>query len=301
VVQNLSLDNVAQIKRRISEKLEMNLMEFPFVVANRKLSKKLQSIEVRKQDLGTGAEICWTVTGSAKFGLPVPSDADYLYVVISEARKHNSPRIPITPHHILTRLSIQPGKAEYQSVIRGLQRLLSTTIISEGLWHDHRTGKKISLKRGFHLIASYSFRSTFDEAGQEEFGGFSYIELAREVFSSIKAGYLKSVDWDAYLSLPGYLPRRCYLYLLKKAGNKKEWEVNLSTLRDFLGLSPDRELRKVRYDLEKKGLPPLKTIGFLRDWEWKGKGSAKLWLQFEKPLRIEERWRLLQERGIQGS
>jgi hypothetical protein len=267
----------------LNGKDEMNLAEFPIARLGR--SDTRLTIEYKGQiidKLGNVIEQKWLVSGNATFGLPTEF-ADrvlvaLMYITSKESSKEISKetnlkvnnldrRVPFTIYRVIKLLGLSRNKRNYSAVEKALQQLVGVTIYSEGAFWDHQQQKRITTKKGFHILEEFWLKS-FDEddsredgeddAGEDvesasvESGSIhsqsdiphhpdtitGYIVWGERIWDSFQAGYIKNLDIDFYYSLENTLARRLFRFLDKRMHYQESYQIDIFDLAARLGMKP---------------------------------------------------------------
>ncbi|MBI3946804.1 MAG: replication initiator protein A [Armatimonadetes bacterium] len=267
---------------------EMNLAEYPFALLTRRMSENQKTIEVEQQVRADGGEVVtqsWVVTGSDRYGLPLAVDED-IYIALMKILKDSGFRdrtIPFTRYQILKILGKDVSKREYDRIQQSLDRLVGTTITSKNAFWDNRARSYVS--KAFHIFESYELYR--EQPGRKSARApelpMSYVVLSSFLFESIKAGYVKNLDIEFYLSLDTPLAKRLFRFLDKKAYNNRSFEIGVMRLAVKLPVhDPYPSQVKRRLD-EAHG--ELVSKGFLADvrYDRRRDGEEKVVYTFARP------------------
>lgn len=254
--------------------VEMNLLEFPIASYSRRYAKAQGSLVVRR-DAGDGKVFKWEVVAGASLGLPVPEDLDHFLVLLHEGNKHmdTGPQYHFSFWKWALALDLDPTSGHVlQGLHRTLRRLVASTVFAEGSWWDADSGQRVSIERPFHLLESYELFKRIKRPGQIDLQ-LNWVRLSQPFFSSIKSGYLRSIDFGFYKLLPSHLSKQLYLHLAKMMGRKPDFEYGLETLRANIaypldGHNPDRTYREMLAALTLLG-----ERGFLGEMRVAGRGG----------------------------
>lgn len=258
---------------------EMNLAVNPFAWLTDRPDPTVKTLKFTYPVPGKKTPAEWVLTGSDEYGLPLPGDEDILLVLIQLTRekKIEDRRLPITRFEILQRLKRASGPfsgAEYNRVRDALFRLKGTSLYATH-WYDNALKKHLSFAGS--IIDEVVL---VDEApGRKRSGGQPHLPLSHIIwsdrfFSSFKSGYIKSLDFDLYLTLSRPITKKLYRFLdTRFYDGKPLFEMNLRTLaHEHIGIQ-----RSYKYESElKKTLKPaheeLKKIGIISGYDYrKGK------------------------------
>lgn len=223
---------------------EMNLVEFPIARLGHHDTRVV--IEYRGQIVdksGSVVEQTWIVSGAAPFGLPTEFADRVLVALITISAKDQFPsrKVPFTIYRILTILGITPNKQYYKAVERALQQLVGVTIYSEGAFWDKARQKRITTKKGFHVLDEFWLKSFETDDGAVEAESVNgYIVWGERIWESFKAGYIKQLDTDFYCSLEKTIARRLYRFLDKRMHYQNTYQIDVFDLAARLGMKPYR-------------------------------------------------------------
>jgi len=249
---------------------EMNLAEFPIARLGRNDTRL--TIEYHGQIIdktGGVLEQKWIVSGSAPFGLPTEfADRVLVALMVLTAREDFQDRkIPFTIYRVLSLLGLTHNKRNYEAVEKALHQLVGVTIYSEGAFWDKARQKRVTAKKGFHLIEEFWLKSSeTDEAVIEEEGVNGYVIWGERIWESFKAGYIKNLDIEFYYSLRNTIARRLYRFLDKRMHYQDTYQIDIFDLAARLGMKPYR----YPSDLTRKMKPAfaeLQNRGYLADVE----------------------------------
>lgn len=242
---------------------EMNLSVLPIARLGR--TDKRTSIEYYGTfaEKGEQKEMVWVVDGG-KVGLPTEFAERVLVALlhIAAEEKFANRTMYFTIYRILKILGIDVCQSSYQDVEQAISRLVALTIYSDQAWHDHKTKKRIKTKRVFHLIEEAVFHYE-DEADTGE----SYITWGPRLWRSIESGYLKYLDLDFYYGLRYPLTRRLFRFLDKMMAYQKEYQIDIFSLQNKLGMAPAEYPSHLKRPIM-KAADELVSHGWLTDYEF---------------------------------
>lgn len=267
-------DNKPSFRPVDTVRVELHALELPLCVYNRRLSKKIPSFRVERA-LPDGNTFKWLVTGSAEFGLPVPEDLDRFIVLLDEGQRHvaTGAQYNFSFWKWCLALDFDPTSgATLRSMHRTLQRLVSATIFAEGSWWDAESGQRISFEEPFRILDSYNLFKRRKNVHQVDLQ-LNWVRLSDPFFKSIQRGYMRTVDFAFYKTLPSHLCKVLYLHLLKMRGKKAELQYGLEKLRANIAypIVPSEPHRTYRELL--KALTVLGERGFIGEMTVHGKGN----------------------------
>ncbi|NLC56620.1 MAG: hypothetical protein GX774_07290 [Armatimonadetes bacterium] len=270
---------------------EMNLAEYPFALLTRRVSENQKTIVVEQQVRTENGDVItqsWVVTGSDRYGLPLAIDED-IYIALMKILKDGGFRdrtIPFTRYQILRILGKDVSKREYDRIQQSLDRLVGTTITSKNAFWDNRTRSYVS--KAFHIFDAYELYR--EQPGRKSARSpelpMSYVVLSSFLYESIKAGFVKNLDIEFYLSLKTPLAKRLFRFLDKKAYNNRTFEIGVMRLAEKLPVHDafpsqvKRRLDDAHQELTEKG--------FLADvrYDRRRDGEEKVVYTFARPRNV---------------
>ena len=261
-------------KKTMIGKDEMNLADFAIGMIGSDIEMK--TIE-RSQVIKTAEsrlEQSWLITGSAKWGLPQPSDDDVLLALfyIASEDQFRSQTVPFSRYGLCKIMGWSRCGKNYERVEDGLRRLSTVKIEARQSFFDGRSKKYVS--RVFGLLDSY----TLIECTKTENLDRSSARFSDVLWSSIEAENLKKIDLKTYYSLRSPIAKRLYRFLDKRRAKRTVFDLELETLASMnLGLSSEtrRYPSQLKQTLDRAHLE-LKKIGLIRDCSY-FKGSNGNW------------------------
>ena len=253
---------------------EMNLVEYPF--ASLWTKQAVGSIiehqwETQHPTTGRAVKASWRVTGDPELGLPGPSD-ERIYLALMELSREagfSDPVVRFTRHDLLRRLGWVHNDKNYRLLVNAFRRLGAAFVSGENAFWD--ASIKSFRTIGFNILDHYDIvaerpgRKKKNAEGQSELP-LSYFKWADVIYSSVQAGYIRTLDVGFALSLKGDLALRLFRYLDKKAyDGRRNFEIEVALLCDrHLGMKPTPydSTRKARL---KGAHDELLDRGFLRE------------------------------------
>lgn len=266
VEERRQLSLVPRIPDRMTDgKDEMNFAEFPLSSISERVDPSVKTLvfEDKILDKSRNAEITRQVmvTGSDAHGLPTATDEHVLLALIqlSKLQGFKNKRVAFTRYQLLQLLGWSHTGQNYQRLLQALNRWMGVTLFYKNAWRD-REGKRW-LNNSFHVLDRVSIRGKKTGDGGAEGDEPSYFEWNDVVFKSFKAGNIKALDYDFFLSLEGTITKRLYRFLDKRFWHCESVEFKLKHLAyEHIGIarsSPTGDLkRKINAavdELEKKG------------------------------------------------
>lgn len=248
---------------------EMNLVEFPIARLGRNDTRL--TIEYQGQIVKDGKvlEQKWVVSGSAAFGLPTEFAERVLVSLMSLTARDGfaDRKVPFTIYRVLKMLGLSLNQRNYQAVEHALQQLVGLTIYSEGAFYDKVNDKRVTSKKGFHILEEYWLKShdSDDESAETE-RVQGYVMWSERIWANFKAGYIKNLDTEFYYSLQNPIARRLYRFLDKRMHYQDEYQIDVFDLAARLGMSSYRYPSDVTHKM-KPGFDELLERGYLKSAE----------------------------------
>ena len=184
----------------------------------------------------------WTVRGAAGLGLPSEFAERVLVALfyIGAQSEFADRRLEFTPYQILKVLGHAPNGRNYKAVENALAQLHGVTVTSDKAWIEKKkdgTQKRVTTKRGFHIIDEYYLHYTDDDEDKE--ADTSFIVWGSRIWRNLQAGYIRRLDVDFYYSLDLPLARRLFRFLDKVTNYKQEepYAIDVFDLANKLGLA----------------------------------------------------------------
>ena len=263
-------------------KTEANFATLPFFALSRQDASRRIEAEYRtmvERD-GQRLEVLWQVTANAKYGYPRPFDRKVhkaIEHIITEGGFPVTNPVSFSIYRILQLLKLaEKGGKNYRKVRESLERVVTTTVKSEGTFFDK--SKKQYITDVFHLYDRVIFRGR--QLPNGETAESNYLFLSSWYLSSLNAYYIRPLDFVYLRSLRSDIASRLYELLgLKFYGvfqhNRRYWRVEYRELCDLLPITTQRY-----YSDAQRYLGPaheeLEKTGFLEKVEW-AKESTGTW------------------------
>lgn len=260
---------------------EMNLVEYPFAALRRDdANDSVIKIEWENHHpiSDRSVKALWRVAGDPVWGLPTASD-ERVYLVLMEISREmgfSSPLVNFSCYDLLRRLAWSDNQKHYNLLRDTFERLKSVNIITRNAFWNHK--HKSFVNTGFSLIEFYELLT--EKPGRKKTGERSkpnsYFKWNDVMFSSMQAGFLKTVDLDLALSLRSPIAVRLYRYLDKKAWDgRATFEIELCVLCErHLAMAPNPYPSKLKERL-KTAHEELLERGFLAAVEYEPMTSKK--------------------------
>lgn len=232
---------------------EMNLCELP--IAKLGSRDKRAVIEFVGEVVKDGQTITqeWSVSGTAKVGLPTEFAERVLVALISLAasKGFQTRQTAFTVYEVLKLMGLSTAGSYYQEVTLALQRLHGVTITGKNTWWDNDKKKYRTISKGFGLIDNYWLESLFDEDDDEnETGIGGYVVWNEWLWESFQAGYIKNLNTQFYYALENTLARRLYRFLDKRMHYQDSYQIDIFALAARLGMAeyhyPSKVIEKLQ-------------------------------------------------------
>ena len=206
---------------------------------------------------GEQQDMVWTVDGGSG-GLPTEYAERVLIALldIGAQQGFKERKQKFTTYQVLKTLGLTINPRNYREVEKAVERLVAITIYSQNAWYDHGKKKRISTRRGFHIMEEFAFHYEDGEESDE-----SFIVWGSRIWQSIQDGYLKYIDLDFYYDLKLPLTRRLFRFLDKIMAYQDEYQIDIEALQNKLGMAP------VQYPSHLKR-PIAKAAQELKDRNW---------------------------------
>jgi plasmid replication initiation protein len=242
---------------------ELNLAEYPFALLSDRAPKGMTSLSfadtVMDKD-GREVNRKWLVNGSDAYGLPTSSDEPVYLALMQLGREQGfcTSTIRFIFSDLLRRLGLSDDGRSYKRVRSSLLRLTGVQITADRSFFDKAKGRYST--KSFHILDSFEINGG---PGQKQ---ESFVRFSEELFGSIQAGALNTLDFRMYLSLESSVARRLYRYLDKATFDGKDvFRISLHKLAfERLGMSRNYYPSQI-----KRGLEPahreLIACGFLAE------------------------------------
>ncbi|MCB0132036.1 MAG: replication initiator protein A [Caldilineaceae bacterium] len=249
---------------------ELNLAEFPLARLGRNDTRAVIEYHGEIRDPRHGVvEQKWTVSGSAKFGLPTEFAERVLVglIYLTAQDKFQNRKVPFTIYGVLKLLGLTHNQRNYKAVEKALQQLVGVVIYSEGAFFDKDLQKRVTSKQGFHILEEFWLKSfEGDPSVIAEEGVNAYLVWSDQIWKNFKAGYIKQLDLQFYYGLESTIARRLYRFLDKRMYYQDHYEIDIFDMAARIGMKeypfPSDLARKL-----KPAFTELQKMGFLETVE----------------------------------
>lgn len=213
------LGPVQPVLPELITKDELNLAEYPFALLSDRAPKAMKALAFADTitDIdGKKVERRWIVNGSEAYGLPTASDEPVYLALMQMGREQGfqSSVIHFVFGDLLKRLGLSDDGRSYKRVRSSLLRLTGVQITADRSFFDKAKGRYST--KSFHIFDSFEINGG---PGVRE---ASFVRFSEELFGSIQAGALNTLNFGLYLSLNSSVARRLYRYLDKATFDGKE-------------------------------------------------------------------------------
>lgn len=230
---------------------ELNLVEFPFSLPCHRHPREKRAIHVAERITdpeGRSRLREWIVTGSTLHGLPLALDEEVflgLLQLLHEAGFQGR-HVHFTQYAFLRRLGWATNAPAYARLKQSLDRLRGVVIESRGTFWDHRA--KSYVTRSFNLLDGYALYDRENRDTDQPF--LSSVTFNEFLFESFQAGFIKTLDFDFYLSLRLPISRKLFRLLDKKLFKSPTFQIDLDRLAQRLAITDSAYPSKIRQHLE---------------------------------------------------
>jgi plasmid replication initiation protein len=222
---------------------EMNLAVLPIAKLGRNDPRDTIEYYGTFKDGDKQEKMVWTVRGAAGLGLPSEFAERVLVALLHLGAQSNfaDRRMEFTPYQILKILGHTINGRNYGAVEQALAQLHGVTITSDKAWIEKRkdgSQKRVTTKRGFHLIDEY-FLHYAEPEEEDEGEDASFIVWGSRIWRNLQAGYIRRLDIDFYYALDLPLARRLYRLLDKLTHYKPQapYVIDIFDLANKLGMT----------------------------------------------------------------
>jgi hypothetical protein len=238
---------------------EMNLAEFPLTKLGSRDQREVLTYEGWSLDANKRPHRqVWTVRGATGLGLPNELGDRVVLALIAltfQQGLHTS-RVTFSRYQLLKMIGSDPqGNTVYTKLETVLRQLAGITIESERAFYDKSQNKRLVSRKAFHLIEKLWLRKDGGEATPPASAPVhGYIVWGKEVWNSLRAGYIKNIDLEFYYSLTTPLARRLYRLLDKRMRHQRQIEIDIFEVAGRIGQTgyrkPSETFRKLQPSLQ---------------------------------------------------
>lgn len=252
---------------------ELNFAEFPLVVLADRAPPGVKTIHYQDEyeDSRTGKPISRkvTITGSDEHGLPTAKDDEVLVGLLYLTKRTNNfgdATVHFNRRDFLGILGWPDEGRYYRRLAESLYRWLGVTVRYENCWWD--ADKQRFGTEGFHLLDNISIydertRSHAEGAGQV-FLPLSSFRWNAIPFKSFRRDYMKELDLEQFLRLPGAAAKRAYRFLDKSlpAAGPLDYDLRLFAC-EKVGMSRKYKPSRLITEVQATVVDPLEKAHFL--------------------------------------
>lgn len=251
------LDIIEKEKQLIIPKIlrtEFNFLKYPFFDLSK--TSKREKIEIKEhiESSEGSAELVWKVTKNIEFGFPSAFDKKLHRAVEQIVDKMPKPITnPIklgSLRSLCGLMKINPSGVNTNEVKKSLQRIVATTIQSQGVFYLKK--EKRTINDTFHLYDRVLL--TGDELPDGKKADAVYLLLSSWYLQNINANYVVPLDWDYYQKLQGNIATRMYefigLFIYAALENNQNFvQTRYSRICDYFPLTRQTEKWKAQKQL----------------------------------------------------
>lgn len=267
---------VPQSPDRAAVWAEPQLYLLPFCVPQDKGNDRYRAIKITEQiRLGDQwKERSFRVNPDPELGLPGCFDLEVMTGIyrLADEQMSDSGFVPefVELGSFRTFLPLI-GKAysgKYVKMVKeSLRRLMSTICVSEGFFY--------SKPRDLYLAESFTFISSVEIAGEQDFNGNSFdktrVKLHPFIRENLNSGFRTLIDFTHLQNLRTNIAKPLALHIAYRIFKNKssEWAPHYEWLAGRLAIRVYADMTAARKQL-KPALEELRATGFIEDWEWQG-------------------------------
>jgi len=252
---------------------ELNFAEFPLVVLADRPPPGVKTIHYQDEyeDPRTGKIISRkvTITGSGEHGLPTAKDEEVLIGLLYLTKRANNfsdATVHFNRRDFLHILGWPEEGRYYHRLAESLYRWLGVTVRFENCWWD--ADKNRYGTEAFHLLDNVSI---YDERTRGNPNGPGQLSLPLSSFhwndipfKSFRRDYMKGLDLELFLRLPGAAAKRAYRFLDKSlpAEGPLAYDLRLFAC-EKVGMSRNYKPSRLITEVQATVVGPLEKANFL--------------------------------------
>ena len=195
----------------------------------------------------------------------------------------------------------KPCTGKYVHMLKeALKRLMCTICVSEGFFY--------SKPRDLYIVESFTFISSIEFAGEEDFNGTRYeknrIKLHEFIRENLQANFRTLIDFEYLRQLRTDIAKPLSLHLAYRLFKSKgsEWTADYSWLAERMAIKVYEDIKSARKQF-RPALEELKTTGFIDSWEWIGKrlrfvAGPRLVQMHQRRVQAKDAWLTHQQEAV---
>jgi hypothetical protein len=256
---------------------EPQLYLLPFCVPQDKLADRCRSIKITEQiKLGDQfKERSFRVNPDPELGLPGSFDLEVMTGIYRLADEQMS-EVGVVPEFIelgsfrtFLPLIGKTYSVKYVKMVKeSLKRLMCTICISEGFFY--------SKPRDLYLAESFTFISSVEIAGEQDFNGNQYdrtrVKLHHFIRENLNASFRTLIDFEHLRNLRTDIAKPLALHIAYRIfkNRSSEWDPQYEWLAGRLAVRVYSDMKAARKQF-KPALEELRDTGFIESWQWHDK------------------------------
>ena len=254
---------------------ELNLAEFPLsAIADRlQPDQKTMVFEDKVWDTSQNEMVTrqLTITAADQYGLPTALDDQVILglVQLSKIQNFADRKVHFTRYQLIRLLGWTDEGRNYERLEKSLNRWVGVTLYYKNAWWSREQQCWVNEK--FHILDNVTI---YDREAAKGLHPAQQVPLALSnfvwndvLFRSFKAGNLKSIDFDFFVSLASPISKRLYRFLDKRFFQRKRWEFDLNEFSfEHVGLSRNYDSANLKRKL-RPAILELERTGFLKPME----------------------------------
>ncbi len=244
--------------------MELNLEGWPLFSRQRSCGDGI--LEVRdtiSTEDGQRVEQLWRATAARDSSLPGTFDEDVFVGVMALVKKRGGMpedgQVRFSTYELVNVLGKGTSARTYRQVRESLDRIGSTVYYSENAFYVYEDQSLESYR--FTLWAIHFSRANRGDGRSAEHHTLTFDNI---IVRSYNSGYLKLLDTDLYLRLKLPLAKGLYRLVDQRRGESLNWSVDVSVLRDLLGMSQSYKSSSKIWQVLNRAHHVLKQKGYLK-------------------------------------
>lgn len=252
---------------------EMNLAVYPLSVLNHAKNKNTKTIEfnnVIETEDGKRIHQQWIVTGSDKYGLPLPADEEVYSILLAINALQDFPQKQhLTRYGILERLNWSHRASNYKRVEDAIIRIANVSIIAKNCFWDNESKNYVKYVK-FGIFDNVSIlNENLSKRGKAQASlPLSFVKWNEVILTSARNGYVKTIDLKFRASLDGNLTKRLHQFLDARFYEKHKFIIGAGKLAEYLGLPEEsRTFGRIKAKIE-PAMQELVNKGYLAKFKY---------------------------------